>query len=209
MRAAKAPASLKAGDAALMTTGDIDGDGDVDVVVRGRSGLSIWRNDGGSRRASLRLHLTARVTNRAAVGTKIDMRAGSLRQRIETSAATPAAAPADIVFGLGDRPGADVARVLWPSGILQAETASGEAGGKPAFLVGSHRDRGARSQAVVLPVSLHVERRALRVHHRFSRRRRDGLLAGARRAQHAGSGRVHRGSRDATSLPATAASSCG
>ena len=137
MRAAKATASLKAGDAALMTTGDIDGDGDVDVVVRGRSGLSIWRNDGGSRRASLRLHLKARVTNRAAVGTKIDMRAGSLRQRIETSAATPAAAPADIVFGLGDRPGADVARVLWPSGILQAETASGEAGGKPAFLVGS------------------------------------------------------------------------
>ena len=48
------------------------------------------------------------------------MRAGSLRQRLETSAATPASAPADLVFGLGARTAADVVRVLWPSGILQA-----------------------------------------------------------------------------------------
>ena len=52
------------------------------------------------------------------------MRAGSLRQRLETYSATPAPAPADISFGLGDRAGADVIRVLWPSGILQAEAAS-------------------------------------------------------------------------------------
>jgi hypothetical protein len=50
------------------------------------------------------------------------MRAGSLRQRIETSAATPAIRPADVVFGLGARTTADVVRVLWPAGILQAET---------------------------------------------------------------------------------------
>ena len=50
------------------------------------------------------------------------MRAGSLSTRLETSAATPAVAPADLVFGLGTRPGADAVRVLWPSGILQAET---------------------------------------------------------------------------------------
>ena len=50
------------------------------------------------------------------------MRAGSLRQRIETIASTPPAAPADLVFGLGARARADVVRVLWPAGILQAET---------------------------------------------------------------------------------------
>ena len=49
------------------------------------------------------------------------MRAGSLWQKLETSSASPAAAPADIVFGLGTRPAADVVRVLWPAGIVQAE----------------------------------------------------------------------------------------
>ena len=77
---------------------------------------------------SLRVRLTSRVSNRSAVGAKIEMRAGSLRQQHETYAATPAPAPADVLFGLGDRAGADVVRVLWPSGILQAET-GGEPGG--------------------------------------------------------------------------------
>ena len=43
---------------------------------------------------------------------------------METYSATPSPAPADIAFGLGDRAGADVIRVLWPSGILQAEAAA-------------------------------------------------------------------------------------
>ncbi len=49
------------------------------------------------------------------------MRAGSLWQKVETSASSPAAAPADILFGLGARTSIDVVRVLWPAGIVQAE----------------------------------------------------------------------------------------
>jgi hypothetical protein len=37
--------------------------------------------------------------------------------------ALPAVAPADVTFGLGSHTAADVIRVLWPSGILQSETA--------------------------------------------------------------------------------------
>ena len=62
------------------------------------------------------------------------MRGGSLSARFETSAATPAVAPADIVFGVGSRPGAEVTRVLWPSGILQAETAEVSADGTVGVL---------------------------------------------------------------------------
>jgi hypothetical protein len=54
------------------------------------------------------------------------MRAGGLRQKLELSSATPAVAPADLLFGLGLRPAADIVRVLWPSGILQTELAAGE-----------------------------------------------------------------------------------
>ena len=103
--------------------GDLDGDGDDDLVIRESNGkLRIWRNDGGERNASLRVRLTGRVSNRSALGAKVDLRAGSLRQTIETSSASPAVAPADVIFGLGSRTAADAVRVLWPSGIVQAET---------------------------------------------------------------------------------------
>ncbi len=125
---ASLPASLvEPGDlATAMAVGDIDADGDYDVIAHLQSGrLRFWRNTvpaGSVRPASVRVRLDARASNRSAVGAKIDLRAGSLRDRFEVSAATPPAAPADVVFGLGRRARADVVRVLWPSGILQAET---------------------------------------------------------------------------------------
>jgi Flp pilus assembly protein TadD len=121
--AVPASSSVSGSAVASLAVGDIDGDGDDDLIVDG-AGSRILRNDGGSRVHSVRVRLTARVSNRGAVAAKIEMRAGSLRQRLETYSATPAPAPADISFGLGDRAGADVIRVLWPSGILQAEAAS-------------------------------------------------------------------------------------
>jgi tetratricopeptide (TPR) repeat protein len=108
--------------ATRLTIGDIDGDGDQDLMTTAPDGIRAWRNDGGNRRKSVRVRLRARVSNRDAVGSKVELRAGSLRQRSETFATTPAAAPADIVFGLGARDRAEVVRVLWPAGILQAET---------------------------------------------------------------------------------------
>ena len=117
-----------------MATGDVDSDGDTDVVVRESNGhLRLFRNDGGNANASLRVRLTSRVSNRSAIGARVEMRAGSLRQTLEASSSTPAVAPADLTFGLGRRTAADVARVLWPSGILQAETSFDDPGarGKP------------------------------------------------------------------------------
>jgi cytochrome c-type biogenesis protein CcmH/NrfG len=117
--AALGPLAKDGADA--IAAGDLDGDGDTDVVLRLASGaLRVLRNDGGNN-ASIRVALTGRVSNRSGVGAKLEMRAGALRQKLETYATLPAVAPADVVFGLGKRKSADAVRVLWPSGILQTE----------------------------------------------------------------------------------------
>jgi tetratricopeptide (TPR) repeat protein len=121
------PTALSApGDiATTMAIGDVDADGDYDVIAQLQSGrVQFWRNtqpSGFARPGAVRVRLDARVSNRSAIGAKVELRAGSLRDRFEVSAAVPPAAPADIVFGIGRRARADVIRVLWPSGILQAE----------------------------------------------------------------------------------------
>ncbi len=108
---------------------DADGDGDEDLVAAGGDGsLRLLRNDGGSRNRSLRVALTGRASNKSGVGAKLELRAGSLRQKLESYATTPPVAPADLVFGLGARTSADALRVLWPSGIVQTETELGVSG---------------------------------------------------------------------------------
>ena len=100
---------------------DLDGDGSTDLVSSRSGSLTLWRNGGTGDRRSLGVELKGRVSNRRGVGAKVQLRAGSLSARIETSASTPAVAPGDIVFGLGHRQGPDTVRTLWPSGVLQAE----------------------------------------------------------------------------------------
>jgi tetratricopeptide (TPR) repeat protein len=114
--------SPTAGSPRTFASGDVDGDGDTDLIVRSAGRLRVARNDGGNRNRSFRVRIAGRVSNRSGVGTKIEIRAGSLRQKLETYAASPAPAPADVVFGLGKRAAADAVRVLWPSGIVQSET---------------------------------------------------------------------------------------
>ena len=114
-----------------MALGDLDNDGDADIAIRTDAGqLRFFRNDGDGSHASLRVVLTARVSNRSAAGAKVEIRAGSLRQVLEVSSSSPAVAPSYTAFGLGPRTTADVVRVLWPSGILQAETSAPAARGK-------------------------------------------------------------------------------
>jgi tetratricopeptide (TPR) repeat protein len=134
-RAVKADlAQGKIGSSRSLAFADLDNDGANDFLFVSPAGqLRVGRSAGGTNH-SLRLNLTGKVSNRSSIGSKIEARSGSLVQKLETYSAWPSPAPANITFGLGKRSNVDAVRILWPAGIVQAETEIEKAGSKPTAL---------------------------------------------------------------------------
>ena len=107
-----------------IVTADFFGDGTADLLIAQNGGPPILlRNVGGNRNHWLRAHLNGLNDNKSAIGTKIDIFAGTLRQKFEIAAASGYLGQSDtsVTVGLGDITKVDIFRMLWPTGVLQDE----------------------------------------------------------------------------------------
>ncbi len=111
-RAVSAPVGLAGGDVRDMAIGDVDRDGDGDVILGHAQGVSYLRNDGGNEGYWLDVHLVGKKVNRSAYGATVEIAAGGHYQKLTYQQGWAH-------FGLGGLTSVDVVRVTWPNGIAQ------------------------------------------------------------------------------------------
>jgi tetratricopeptide (TPR) repeat protein len=103
---------------------DFFGDGETDLLIT-RNGAPplLLRNEGGNRHHWIHLALKGLNDNKSAIGARVDVFAGALRQKFEIPAASGYLGQSDttITAGIGDAKTADIVRMLWPTGVLQDE----------------------------------------------------------------------------------------
>lgn len=100
--------------------GDLDDDGDPDVVVTNvAASPQVLRNDGATG-GFVRVQLRGRQSNRDGFGAEVRLHAGGVTQRRQVRSAFSylAANDARPLFGLADATEADWVEVRWPSGVV-------------------------------------------------------------------------------------------
>ena len=106
--------------------GDLDNDGDVDIVVNNLGDAAqLLRNDGGNAAGNFVLVKTVGVkSNRGGVGARVSVVSGDLAQKDEVRGGDSYLSQSDkrLHFGLGARTKLDLVEVRWPSGVVDKVT---------------------------------------------------------------------------------------
>jgi hypothetical protein len=103
--------------------GDIDNDGDIDIVLNNLGQkATVLRNDGGNRRNWLSIETIGKKSNRDGIGCRVKVvSASGLTQyfTVNTAVGYLSAIDKRLVVGLGNDSVANVVEIRWPSGIVQ------------------------------------------------------------------------------------------
>ncbi len=95
--------------------GDIDNDGDIDIIVNDLDGPpQLLRNDGGNRNNSVLVKTIGVKSNRDGIGTRVKVVSGDLIQVDEVRSGGS--------YGLEKRTAVDLIEVRWPSGVVDTVT---------------------------------------------------------------------------------------
>ena len=105
--------------------GDIDNDGDVDIVVNDLDGSpQLLRNDGGNANNSVLIKTVGVKSNRDGIGARVKVVSGDLAQIDEVRSGGSYLSQNDLRlhFGLEKRTKIDLIEVRWPSGVIDRIT---------------------------------------------------------------------------------------
>jgi hypothetical protein len=117
-------ADPEVGSGRSLAVADVDNDGRVDVAIgtqRGR--VVLFRNESEGTGHWIRVATRGLRSNKDGLGTKVEVKAGRIRQRREVRAASGFLSQNDLPlhFGLGRYTSVDHIRFLWPGGVRQIE----------------------------------------------------------------------------------------
>jgi hypothetical protein len=104
------------------TYGDIDSDGDLDVLISQNAGPALLlRNDQQLGHNWIRLKLVGEAGNREALGARIEVRIGErvLRRRVQPTRGYCSQVELPVTVGLGKLARPDQVRIIWPDGTVQ------------------------------------------------------------------------------------------